>query len=137
MKPAEAAALLTIAAAFDNRKPDADQAKAWSMALDGLRFEDCREVVVEHYRASREWLMPVEVCNGVRRLREKRLAQAAPVQPPSDLDPDDTAGYQRWLRQTRREIADGSLVPPPVPEVDTSRDVVGELGHVGQDMSDV
>ena len=32
MTPAQAAALLTIAASFDNRKPDADQAKAWAMA---------------------------------------------------------------------------------------------------------
>ena len=73
MTPTEAAALLTIAAAYDNRKPDADQAKAWAMALDGLGFEDCRQVVVEHYRKTRDWLMPADVFNGVRRLRYERI----------------------------------------------------------------
>lgn len=136
MKPTEAAALLTIAAAYDNRKPDVDQAKAWAMALDGLRFEDCREVVVEHYRRSREWLMPVEVVSGVKRLREKRLAQSAPVQPPPGLDPDDTAGYQQWLREVRASIADGTLVPPEPATIDSPRDVIAELGHIGQEIPD-
>lgn len=40
MTPTEAAMLLTIAASYDNRKPDADQAKAWAMVLDDLRFVD-------------------------------------------------------------------------------------------------
>ena len=52
MTPTDAARLLTLAAAYDNRKPDADQAKAWAMVLDGLRFEDCCEAIVAHYRAT-------------------------------------------------------------------------------------
>lgn len=131
MNPAEAASLLTIAAAFDNRKPDADQARAWALALDGLRWEDCRDVIVAHYRRSREWLMPVEVVGGVRRLREKRIMEYGPIEPPADLDPDDTGAYARFITDTKRRIGDGTLTPPPA--IDLGRhDVIAELGHVGR-----
>jgi hypothetical protein len=130
MKPTEAAALLLIAAAYDNRKPDEDQAKAWAMALDGLRFEDCREVIVAHYQRSREWLMPVDVIGGVRRLREKRIADYGPPEPPANLDPDDTGAYARWLETTKRRIADGDLTAPIV-EALTPRDVAS-LGQIGR-----
>lgn len=135
MKPTEAAALLTIAAAYDNRKPDADQAKAWAMALDGLRFEDCREVIVEHYRRSREWLMPVDVVTGVRRMREKRIAEYGPIELPPGFDADDTAAYARLIQEARRQIGDGTLVSRPSIEVGPARDVIAELGHVGQEIS--
>jgi len=105
--PAEAAALLAIAAAFDNRKPDADAAQAWALALDGLRFEDCREVVVEHYRRSGEWLMPNAVIAGVKRLRDKRIALAGDPTPPPDLTALQTI---EWLKGARRRIADGETL---------------------------
>lgn len=130
MKPTEAAALLTIAAAYDNRKPDADQAKAWAMALDGLRFEDCREVIVAHYRKSREWLMPVDVIQGVGHLRAKRVSNHPPVQPPSWLDPDDTGAYIRWEREVHQAIADGTYQGEPDGEL-KPRDV-SSLGQIGQ-----
>ena len=138
MKPTEAAALLTIAAAYDNRKPDADQAKAWAMALDDLRFEDCRTVIVEHYKRSREWLMPVDVVQGVRRLREKRLADYGPLPAPA-VDPDDTERYQREEARIRRDVADGTLLAPEPSATDRalSRDVIRELGHVGQTVDEV
>lgn len=133
MKPTEAAALLTIAAAFDNRKPDPDAAKAWAMALDGLRFEDCREAIVTHYRTSREWMMPADVVSGVKRMRRERLqAFGALPDPPADLDPADPAAYQRWMRETTTAIADGTYQRPETTAVGQRRDVVGELGHVGQ-----
>jgi hypothetical protein len=133
MKPTEAAALLTIAASFDNRKPDRDQAQAWAMALDGLRFTDCREVIVQHYRRSREWLMPFDIISGVKRLREKRIADAPPPAPPSWLDPDDTAAFIRWHQETRAAIADGTYQQPQTPTI-TSRDVIRELGQVGREV---
>lgn len=107
MNPAEAQALLTIAAAFDNRKPDPDAAKAWSVALDGLRFEDCRDAIVAHYRASSEWLMPAKVIGEVKRIRAKRIADHPAPTPPADLDPVETCA---WLREARRRIADGETV---------------------------
>jgi hypothetical protein len=126
MTPTEAAALLTICAAYDNRKPDADAAKAWAMALDGLRFEDCRDAIVAHHRVSREWIMPADVVTAVKKTRTSRLEDVAP-QPPADMDPDDTGRYARWLGHVRRQIADGQE-PPPEPYPATR--AIGELRGV-------
>lgn len=104
MTPAEAAALLAIAAAYDNRKPDPDAAKAWSVALAGLRFEDCRDAIVAHYRTSTDWMMPGHVIAAVKRTRAARLAAAPPLTPPPDLTPLETVA---WLRAARRTIANG------------------------------
>mgnify|MGYP003333107135 FL=1 len=130
MNQQEAAALLAVAAAFDNRKPDADAATAWSAALDGLRFADCRDAVVAHYRKSADWLMPNMVIAEVNRIRQRRLEAAPPLSPPDDLDPDDTMAYTRWWREARMAIADGTYVHTPVATLDEPRewrDVVREL----------
>jgi len=112
MTPAEAAALLTVAAAFDNRKPDADQARAWAAALDGLRFTDCREAIVGHYRISREWMMPKDVIVGVKKIRDRRILAYGVIAPPAHIDPDDTAAIQRYEVDIRRAIADGEITNP-------------------------
>ena len=110
MKPTEAAALLTIAASFDNRKPDADAAKAWAMALDGMRFEDCRDAVVAHYRATRDWMMPSDVITIVKRVRRDRLMVfGALPDPPREIDPDNTPAMLAWETGVRRAVADGTL----------------------------
>lgn len=111
MTPAEAAGLLAIAAAFDNRKPDADAATAWAMALDGWRFEDCREAVVGHYRITREWIMPSDVIDAVKEIRRNRLRDYGPIEPPPSLDPDDDRAYSQWLIDAQRAIADGLPLP--------------------------
>lgn len=107
MKPTEAAALLTIAAAYDNRKPDPDAAQAWAIALDGYRFEDCRDVIVAHYRKTADWLMPTHVITEVKRVRAKRIAEAGDPTPPPDLTPRQTID---WLKEARRRIADGESI---------------------------
>ena len=107
MNPAEAQALLTVAAAFDNRKPDADAAKAWSVALDGMRFEDCRDAIVAHYRGSSEWLMPAKVITEVKRIRAKRIEDHPPLTPPAGLDPVAT---NRWIREQRWRIGNGEVL---------------------------
>jgi hypothetical protein len=112
MTPAEAATLLSVAAAYDNRKPDADAAQAWALALVGLRFLDCRDVVVAHYQKSGDWIMPHHVISEVRRLREKRLHLAGDPTPPPNLTPLETIA---WLKATRRTIADGEQVDGTYP----------------------
>lgn len=108
MTPAEAATLLTVAAAFDNRKPDPDAAKAWSVALGDLPFVDCRDAIVAHYRQTSDWLMPSHVIAAVRKVRDKRIAdQEDKLTPPPGLDPVETCA---WLHEARRRIADGGLV---------------------------
>ena len=110
MTPTEAAALLAIAAAFDNRKPDADAAQAWALALDGLRFEDCREAIVAHYRSSSEWLMPSKVIAEVKRIRSKRITDFGPYDVPDHLE--DSRQYAEFIRATNRRIADGDVTDP-------------------------
>lgn len=107
MNPAEAATLLGIAAAFDNRKPDPDAAQAWAIALGDMRFEDARDAIVAHYRASSEWLMPSKVIGEVKRIRAKRIEEHPPLTPPADLTPVQTI---EWLRDARRRIADGEVL---------------------------
>jgi hypothetical protein len=133
MKPTEAAALLTIAAAYDNRKPDADQAKAWAMALDGMRFEDCRTVIVEHYRRTRDWLMPSDVVAGVKSIRDRRIREFGPLPAPDgELESGE---YARQIRETIRRIADGELAPPPpLTAIEGHAERIAELGHIGQEI---
>jgi hypothetical protein len=107
MTPAEAATLLAGIAAFDNRKPDEAAAKMWAHALDGLRLEDCAQAVVEHFKTSSEYLMPVHVRSGVKRIRAKRLAEHPPVIPP-----DDVTDFGAWLAGINRRIGDGETFDP-------------------------
>lgn len=116
MTPQEAGALLAVCAGFDNRKPDADQAKAWAAALTGLRFFDCRDAIVTYYGTrSRDFIYPVDVRRLVTELRAKRINAVQFPEPPLDLDPDDTAALIRWQVETRNAIADGTYVDPPKP----------------------
>lgn len=107
MTPTEAAALLAVCAAYDNRKPDPDTAQAWALALDGIRFHDARDVIVDHYKQSTDWIMPAHVRRGVKKLRGKRLEAMADPIPPADLTPLQTIA---WLKDVRRRIADGEDV---------------------------
>jgi hypothetical protein len=108
MTPAEAGATDHLRGL---RQPQArpDAATAWAMALDGLRFEDCRDAIVSHYRASREWIMPARRDRRREAVRTGRLEDVAPWTPPPGMDPDDTGLYARWLAATRRRSRTGSL----------------------------
>lgn len=127
MTPTEAAALLTICAGFDNRKPDADVAKAWSIALDGYRFEDCRAAVVTHYVSSRDWIMPADIIAAVKRIRSKRIAEGeGQLVPPEGCR--EGAALHTWLRSAKRRLGDGEPVDQVSPaEIGTKRDM-RELG---------
>lgn len=132
MTPAEAQVLLSMASAFDNRKPDADAAKAWAAALDGLRFEDCRLAVIEHYKTGNEWLMPSMVRVIVKRIRSKRIAAYGTLtSPPPNIDPDDPEAIIQWQAEETRRLGDGL---PPTAHVAIEgpvRDVasLGAIGH--------
>jgi hypothetical protein len=135
MTPAEAAALLGVAAAFDNRKPDADAAQAWSRTLDGLRFQDCRDAIIGHYKRTNDWLMPSHVIAEVKRIRHKRVMEFGPIDPPASLDPSDTGAYHDWLTATTKAIGDGDMAPA-VPIDGPRRDVIRELGQIGREVPD-
>lgn len=103
MTPADAAELLTLAAAFDRRTIGKADAIAWSDALAGLEPTDCAEAIRAHFRESTDYLMPAHVRQGVRKIRADRVRAAdSSLLDPHDVDPADVNGY---LEARRRRIA--------------------------------
>jgi len=141
MTPQEAAALLTVAAAFDNRKPDADAATAWALALEGQRFQDCRDAIVAYYRKSRDWIMPSDVIEGVQGVRFARLEKFYRLQgskhlmPPRELA-DDPSGEQRWTNLMIEWICAGEITHPDQLDNGRGGEVkprdVESLGQIGR-----
>ena len=112
MTPAEAAAALTLAAAFDNRTPTEAAAHAWAEALPDVPLADAREVIVAHYRSESRWVMPADVLTGTRRLRAARWASHGElIPPPPDALRDDVAGQIEWTRAYRAAVGDGHPDP--------------------------
>lgn len=111
MTPADAAELLAIAAAFDRRKIGKADAIAWADALSGLEVADCAEAVRAHFRESTDYLMPVHVRQGVRKIRAERIRTASSaLLEPVDVDPNDVRAYLEAGRRRRRAIAAGEPV---------------------------
>ncbi len=115
MTPTEAVILCRFARSicpqqhFDEFTPD-----AWGEVLGRLRLVDCKEALTE-LAAKQPFVSPAEIRAEVRRIRRERDSDfGALPDPPNDIDPDDTAAYMRWLRETRRRIADGELEPKPL-----------------------
>lgn len=76
MTPTEAAKVLLLAAAYDNRTFDQLTASAWADALDDLELADCIEGVKRYYRENRAWMMPADIREQVRQLiRERKVAE--------------------------------------------------------------
>jgi hypothetical protein len=57
----QAAELLTLAAAFDQRTISREDASAWALALRGLDFAKCREAIVTHYSHETNRIMPAHI----------------------------------------------------------------------------
>lgn len=112
MTPAEAAELLTMCSAYDNRRVDEAGALAWQDALSDLPAADCQRAVRDHYRESSDRVMPADVRRRVRRIRADRIDATPTEQPPPGLT---VVQYQDWLRDQRRRIADG-WEPPRLPD---------------------
>jgi hypothetical protein len=112
MTKADIARLLALIAAFDRRTVGEADVEAWHLVLSHTDPEDCGEAVRQHYGRSRDWLMPVDVVLGVRRIRAQRIAAAG--DPPPDADPDDPAGYRRALVEGRHAIAAPNTQARPV-----------------------
>lgn len=108
MNLTETAALLALAAAYDNRTVTDDAVHAWRDLLADLPPADARDAVLAHYRRCRDWLMPADVVAHVRRLRRDRLAAAGSIEAHVTADPADPAAYRADLARVRAAIADGA-----------------------------
>lgn len=109
MTPAEAAALLTFASAFDNRRVTPEAATAWAEVLIDMSLADGKKAIQDHYASSGEWIMPVHINAAVRRMHDRRFERVGAHLPGS---PSDLPGHQipTWTRAMRRAIADGATV---------------------------
>lgn len=117
MTPAAAAALLAVASAYDNRHLTPEAATVWADALAGLRPEDCRQAIAEHYATTTAFVMPAHIRAGVRRIREDRIQRAGDAVYEVPVDPDDVVAYRDAVRARTRQIADGApvAVAPALP----------------------
>lgn len=112
MNAAEVGDLLARMALVDNRKPpETAEDKAamiltWLQLIGDLNHADAVQAIQEHYRESRDWLMPADIRRRVKAIRGARLsALPEPVPPPELLEDDDA--YREWVRKETKRIADG------------------------------
>ena len=115
MNADEVGKLLGLMALADNRKPPEDEAgqlamvQFWLGMVGDLDYADAAQAVTEHYRESREWLMPVDVRRRVKALRRDRIARDPLPAPPAELA-DDPGRYREALAAGIRRTADGMNV---------------------------
>lgn len=121
---------------FPSQPIDEFTADALAESLADYPAADCRQAVLNIARRGETWCSPTNVWAEVRRIREKRVHDYGPIEPPAGLDPDDVRGYQRWLEAKVRAIADGDDTTPEPAVLTARRDVVGELGHIGKDVTE-
>ena len=137
MKPTEATLLARyLKAHFPQQPVDEFTADALGELLEPYPAADCKLAVINLAERGEQWCSPTMVKAEVKRIREKRIADYGPIEPPAGLDPDDTRGYQRWLSGMTKGIADGEITAPPSIEASIHRDVIGELGQAGREVPD-
>lgn len=68
MTLAEAADLLSIAAAVDKRTLGESDVRAWQMVLDDIPLDAAKEALRAHYRETTKHVMPADI---VRRVKPK------------------------------------------------------------------
>jgi hypothetical protein len=118
MKPSEAAKLLAVAAAFDNRTVGETDATAWSLALGDATLAEASAAVVEHYTTSTERVMPAHVVAAVRSNRRANLRGAGEMPFPPGLT---WAEEQTWRRHYTQALLDGH--PPSAAQLMTDREL--------------
>lgn len=111
MNLTETATLLTMCAAYDRRTIGEADVHAWQAVLDDVTFPDARDAVVEHYKRTRDWIMPADVRTIAKKARADRLNRHLELVP--DADPDDVPAYLDALREGRTRTADGGDIAVP------------------------
>ena len=102
--------LLEIIASIDRRKLGLTDRQVWERLIGDLTFPDARAAVEAYYREHREWIMPADVRERVRAIRQARLDAAGPTEIPQELAGRPIEARE-WLQRTRDAIADGGAPP--------------------------
>lgn len=89
---------------LDEHTPD-----AWAFALDVERIEDAKEAL-RNLARRQTWIDVAAIVTEVKAIRSQRITEYGPIEPPSDLT---VAEYQRWLRDERKAIGDGTRKRTP------------------------
>lgn len=100
----ETGRLLAVAQAIDNRTVGEMNIKVWQQFLADFSYQDCETAITEHYRRTRDFVMPSDVISRVKALRADRLRRAGTLVPPGGLGVREA---QQWLQEARRGIAEG------------------------------
>jgi hypothetical protein len=114
----EVGRLLGLMALADNRiPPEDDEGRAamimfWLSMVGDLAYADAQQAVQDHYRESRDWIMPADIQRRVKAIRRTRLAQSVIQAPPPELA-DDPRAYRKALAGNIRDAADGRALPAP------------------------
>lgn len=87
MDEREAFQLLTLASVRDGRPVTQAHARVWADDLARVDYFDAVEAVKTHYQRTRDWVMPSDVIQGARRVRETRERQARINQPAIEKQP--------------------------------------------------
>ena len=85
--------LLATCAAYDRRTIGKTDAVAWHAVVCDLPFADAQQAVFAHYSESREWIMPADVRQRVKR-KQRDLADRGRIR--ELLDP---AAYRAEVEQ--------------------------------------
>lgn len=110
MTPADAAELLTLAAAFDRRTVGEADARAWAAALNAVPLDDdARAAVARHYAETDRWLTPAHVLQQRAKIRRDRLDRANVLY---EGTPGETGAESiARRRQLLAAVADGRIAP--------------------------
>lgn len=128
LKLCRLAKAISPAQAVDDYTPD-----AWAVVLRDIRYADAEDALGQ-LGSEQEWIHVSHIVGRVKRIRADRVKRYfANVSPPSGLS--DTE-YADWYRETVTAIGDGDLTPEPPTRVEGHRDVIRELGHVGQSVDE-
>ena len=100
--------LLTLMASFDRRTVGDADVDAWLLAVGDLSFDDAKVAVAQHYRESREWMMPADVRRIVRQAREERI-KALPLPAPDAETAKDPTAYKRAMQEIVRRTGAGRM----------------------------
>ena len=79
-------------------------AEGWAELLEDIRYEDAVEGVVAYVRMKPDFITPDIIRDQVTKIRNKRIADHPPVEPPPGLT---VPQYLEWQRQTNKRIGDG------------------------------
>jgi len=142
MIPTEAVKLAGYTRAhFPSQPIDDYTADALAELLAPYSLTDCQAAVLSlamrtHDHAEKsKWCSPTDIYAEVRRARADRL-EGAVIEPPPNADPDDVAGYLRWLRGEREAIASGRPATADSAPALPKRDVIAELGMAGTSVNE-